>query len=344
MTLATSTSREQYATNGQTVVWPVPFAFYDAEDLAVILSDADGKNPVMLTANADYLVEGGEGGTGALTCPAMGDAHAAGKLLTVTREMTLLQDLDLVNLDGFDAELVERQFDRSRMIDQQLQEQLDRCVKAPVTDPDALTFEDIQAERAAAALSADSAATSAATAANASAVATSARDAAEGYAAVLDPSQYASADHNHAGVYEPVNASIVKANAVFPLPTADLSATGIIIQRSCGETIGMPWLCRIGTNGYLYLADADAASTMPVRCVSLGSGVLNDVVSVLLLGFIRVDSWTWTPGLPIYASTDPGMWTQTAPSGTGDQVQIVGYALSATLVFVCPSLVVVEVK
>jgi len=213
MTLATTTSREQYATNGQTLVWPVPFAFYDAEDLVVILSDADGRNPVMLSANADYLVEGGEGGTGALTCPAMGGAHAAGKLLTVTREMTLLQDLDLVNLDGFDAELVERQFDRSRMIDQQLQEQLDRCVKAPVTAPDALTFEDIQAERAAAAASAGSAATSAATAANASAVALVARDAVEGFAATLDPAQYALVDHDHDGIYEPADADILRADA-----------------------------------------------------------------------------------------------------------------------------------
>lgn len=219
MTLATTTSREQYATNGQTTVWPVPFAFHGAEDLVVVLSDNDGGNPQMLVGQTDYLVEGGEGETGALVCPPLGAAHPAGKLLTVTRELSLLQDLDLVNLDGFDAELVERQFDRSRMIDQQLQEQIDRCVKSPVTDPDGLSFADIQAERTAAAAHAASASSAAVAAANASATALaaqgaaeSARDEARTYRDEINPALLAPADHLHTGIYEPADPDILKAD------------------------------------------------------------------------------------------------------------------------------------
>lgn len=220
MTLTSTSSRVQYAGNGAATVWPVPFAFHGPDDLALHLSSIDDAAPLPLQKGVDYDVTGGDGESGAVVCPVSGSPHPEGKLITITRAVSLMQDLDLVNLDGFDAELIERQFDRSRMIDQQLQEQLDRCLKAPVTNPDALTFEDIIAERAAAQGASSAAQAARAGAENAEdgamaalAQAEAARDQAQAHAASIDPALLAPADHDHHDAYEPLNVNILKANA-----------------------------------------------------------------------------------------------------------------------------------
>jgi hypothetical protein len=63
---------------------------------------------------------------------------------------------------------------------------------------------------------------------------------------------------------------------------------------------------------------------------------------VLLFGVMRNDGWNWTigPGKAglIYLDTTVGALTQTQPSGTDDVVQIVGWALSADVMFFCPQL------
>lgn len=87
-------------------------------------------------------------------------------------------------------------------------------------------------------------------------------------------------------------------------------------------------------------ADADAASTMPCTALALEAGTGSK--KVLLKGYIRNDSWNWSGGL-IYVSTVSGELTQTAPSGSGDQVQVVGYAVTADVMYFSPSLVLVEI-
>lgn len=220
MTLTSTSSRVQYAANGAATIWPVPFAFHGPDDLAVHLSNSDGSTPQALQQGIDYGVTGGDGEIGAVVCPISGFPHPEGKIITVTRAVSLTQDLDLVNLDGFDAELIERQFDRSRMIDQQLQEQIDRCLKAPVTNPGALTFEDIVAERAAAQGAVQAAQTARNGAENAEdgavaalAQAQAARDEAQAHAASIDPALLAPAGHDHDDAYEPLNANILKSDA-----------------------------------------------------------------------------------------------------------------------------------
>ena len=74
------------------------------------------------------------------------------------------------------------------------------------------------------------------------------------------------------------------------------------------------------------LADADASGTMP--CVGLYVGTNR----VLTHGSARYDSWSWTAGDRLYVGTD-GNLTNTAPSGSGDYVQKVATATSATSVF-----------
>ena len=87
-------------------------------------------------------------------------------------------------------------------------------------------------------------------------------------------------------------------------------------------------------------ADADAATSSVGLVLALSSG--SGSKEVLIEGMACNTSWTWSAGL-LYLSTTTGAMTQTAPSGTGDQVVAVGWALSATCIYFKPSLVLVEV-
>jgi len=92
----------------------------------------------------------------------------------------------------------------------------------------------------------------------------------------------------------------------------------------------------IDTDGNMIEADADAATTMP--CVALALETSTGAKKVLMHGFVRDDSWAWTVGGTIFVSTTTGALTQTIPSGSGDQVQVVGIATHADRIWFAPEL------
>lgn len=53
--------------------------------------------------------------------------------------------------------------------------------------------------------------------------------------------------------------------------------------------------------------------------------------------FIRNDAWNWTPGAVLYISTTAGGITETQPSGTDDVIRVIGYAMTADVIFFDPS-------
>jgi hypothetical protein len=87
-------------------------------------------------------------------------------------------------------------------------------------------------------------------------------------------------------------------------------------------------------------ADASSSSTMPCTFIALEAGT--GTKKVLKRGQICDTSWNWSAG-PLYVSTTTGGITQTAPSSTGDQVQIIGFALSADTIYFNPNLTIAEV-
>ena len=58
---------------------------------------------------------------------------------------------------------------------------------------------------------------------------------------------------------------------------------------------------------------------------------------LLLRGIARDDTWSFTPGAQLYVDTTAGTITETRPSGSGDFVQVVGWAKTATIIFFEPS-------
>lgn len=126
-------------------------------------------------------------------------------------------------------------------------------------------------------------------------------------------------------------------------PDSDHSGSGNISEETVGEAVSVGDLLYRKSDGKWWRADADAAATMPATAMAMEDISADASGDLLKLGFFRDDSWSWTVGGLLYASTTPGPPTQTAPSGSGDQVQVVGVAITATIAFFAPSPVLVEV-
>jgi hypothetical protein len=137
--------------------------------------------------------------------------------------------------------------------------------------------------------------------------------------------------------------SVVNAATEIALPSSDDTATGLRESGTAGETVAIGNLLYMKSDGKWWKADADAASTMPGIRLALEAKNANDACKLLVYGAMRDDDWSWTVGGLIYADTAAGGLSQTAPSGSGDQVQVVGVAYHTDKMFFCPSPVLVEI-
>ena len=142
MTIASTTSKQTFTGNSSATSFPFTFRVLEDTDLVVVVRDTDGAETTK-TLTTDYTVSLTETG-GTVSYPVSGSPLPTGYKLVVYRDVPLTQELDLVNGDGFDADLIEESFDKLTMITQQWQEQMDRAVLWPVSTPseDILTAQD----------------------------------------------------------------------------------------------------------------------------------------------------------------------------------------------------------
>ena len=126
---------------------------------------------------------------------------------------------------------------------------------------------------------------------------------------------------------------------------ADDSWSGVTIVGTAGENVAIGDVCYRKSDGKYWKADANAAATMPGVVMATGTISADASGEFLKYGFLRDDSWAaWTVGGLLYVSAaTTGAMVQAAPSGGGDQVQVLGYAYSAKVVFFNPQYVMVEV-
>jgi len=127
MTVSSSASRNQYtATAGQTV-FAYTFEIVSDDDIVVL------KNGVTLTKTADYTVSGVGTDSGGNVTLVVG--ATAGDILTLYRAMAYERLTDYTNAGDFLAADVNNDFDRLWIATQQVNEEVNRSLKAPVTDP-----------------------------------------------------------------------------------------------------------------------------------------------------------------------------------------------------------------
>ena len=136
MTVSSATNKVSYNGNGSTTVFAYGFKIFDQDDLTVILRNASGGETTQ-SISTNYTVSGvGSASGGNVT---MGTAPASGESLTIIREQSLTQGLDLVPNDPFPATLVEDTLDKITFMVHQHEETLNRTIKGSktttITDP-----------------------------------------------------------------------------------------------------------------------------------------------------------------------------------------------------------------
>ena len=127
------------------------------------------------------------------------------------------------------------------------------------------------------------------------------------------------------------------------LAGADHTYSGTTAQMLAGGAIAaFDLVCIHTTTGEVVEADASAIAT--ARVIGIAPAAISDTATgtVLLHGFIRDDTWNWTTGGVLFLSETAGAMTHTAPTTDGAFVQAVGIALEPDVVFIKPSLDLIE--
>lgn len=145
----------------------------------------------------------------------------------------------------------------------------------------------------------------------------------------------------HDGV-TPGGVSVGGSKEIVAVPESDLSVDGVLITLQAGEALAFGDVCRIASDGKVIKANATTISTMPVALVATESMAADNSGLFLIQGIVRNDAWTFTPGGRVYAGITAGTMTQTAPSGSGQVVQVLGIATHATRILFNPSMDTLE--
>ncbi|WP_035251636.1 hypothetical protein [Desulfocurvus vexinensis] len=139
MTVESQIIKARYEGNGVGREFPTQFAFLeDAHVRAVLRSPAPGApagvQDALLELGRDYTLRGaGDPGGGTLE---MAAPPAPGQTLTLYSDVPLTQERAWNNMDVIDTAEIEKAHDKLTRISLQLKEELGRCVKYAVADPE----------------------------------------------------------------------------------------------------------------------------------------------------------------------------------------------------------------
>lgn len=134
--------------------------------------------------------------------------------------------------------------------------------------------------------------------------------------------------------------------------TSNLHYSGITTTGTVGDVGGViigDVLRHDQSENKWYKADADEVATSDGLLTMATTTIAQDASGILLLeGSIRYDTWDWTIDdslRHLYIHTTGGSPTQTAPSGDADVVRVIGYPVTADILYFKPdnTYVVVEV-
>ncbi len=141
MTIASATTRVAFNCDGVTTVFPVPIQAYYNVDFVVTHTTAAGLETTF-TLNSDYsLVSSGSLSPPAWTMTTLaGTAWPAGDTLQVILRPAQTQPTQLVQGQAFPTAAIQTALDRAVQMVLALQDQMNRCVKAPDADTNPLNF------------------------------------------------------------------------------------------------------------------------------------------------------------------------------------------------------------
>lgn len=128
-----------------------------------------------------------------------------------------------------------------------------------------------------------------------------------------------------------------------PIEIPTSGSAGIVIEMTAGATISIGEIVAPNGSGQAVLASGDSLGTGPAIGIAVSSSTSGNPIDVLILGYIYQASHGFTVGDVLYAATTDGDLTTTAPTGTGDFVQIIGYAKTSDVLYIAPELNRIEV-
>lgn len=127
-------------------------------------------------------------------------------------------------------------------------------------------------------------------------------------------------------------------------PGSDHTGQGLFTTGTAGEALALGDAVYMKSDGEIYKAKGDASTTIPAIGIAYAAADAHATVTVLLHGLFRDDSYAFTAGQLLYVSAGTaGLVTSTAPAASGNQVQIVGVALTDDCIYVRPDFTYVEV-
>ena len=132
MTLDTSVSKAVFQGNGSAVAFPFSFRVWNAAELIVQVTGADG---IARDVTAQCSIALSDDG-GTVTYAPGGAPLPAGHTLVILRNMPFLQDVKLITGTRFDPAVIEEAIDRATAERQQLLEKVNRAVVVPADSAD----------------------------------------------------------------------------------------------------------------------------------------------------------------------------------------------------------------
>ncbi len=131
-------------------------------------------------------------------------------------------------------------------------------------------------------------------------------------------------------------------------PGTNLRGSGLLTTATVGEEVDPGEVLYLKADGKYWLALATGIATMPGKVLAMENIAADASGRVLHLGYYRFDTWDFTVGngtanLLYVDKTTPGLVTQTPPAAAGDQVQVIGYCVTADIIFFTPCLEMVEI-
>lgn len=140
-------------------------------------------------------------------------------------------------------------------------------------------------------------------------------------------------------VVAPFLASL-KGTIISGAPALDTYSGTVVSVTVTSNSVGYGAILTLSGGGNFVMANATSSTAIPCLAMALETGT--GTKKVLLNGFVSKTGWTWNKG-PVYVNTTNGLMTQTIPSATGNIVQVVGYAFTATKIYFNPDLTTIEV-
>lgn len=138
MTISSSNRKAgPFSGNGVTVAFPFTFKVFTAVDVLVVKALTSTGVETVQTLTTDYTVRlnadqnATPGGTITMLV-----APPTGTTLVATSQVANLQSMDLTNAGGFYPKVLNDALDRATIQMQQVQEQVDRAIKLPITNPE----------------------------------------------------------------------------------------------------------------------------------------------------------------------------------------------------------------